>query len=412
MGYLTRSLYFLIAALFAVSAYGQDAGNQAADLRKQALDQARSERRSLLQGSDMTVLEGPIDPSRYILGPGDEFNVNILGSIQERAISLTVLPEGTVYIPLVGGISLNGLTLIEGQELIEKELSTIYKESNIEVFLSAVRNFRVYITGEIYLPGEYIANATTRMSSIIEQAENLTDWANGNVIEIRRRDGSSNTYDYWAYTFNADQGQNPTLLDGDVIFIPNRNISQGTVLLRTSESIIGYYPVTNSDNLGDFLERTGMRAVLFDWQTIQIVRRISSGNTETISLTGKKTGENEGGMDFIIKPGDSVIIPAQKQYVYVHGEVSRSGEYQWEPNRRASYYIGMAGKTDKAVQKNDFSILRSGEKQKISESDPQLLPGDVVSIPKKKFYVFKEYLEFIVPITSILISAKAIGVIK
>ena len=63
-------------------------------------------------------------PPDYIVGPDDEFLLNIYG-IQEANYKLQVLPEGSVYIPQVGLIPVNGLSV---------EAAT--KRSDVSGFLS------------------------------------------------------------------------------------------------------------------------------------------------------------------------------------------------------------------------------------------------------------------------------------
>ena len=56
-------------------------------------------------------MEKPINPEQYLVGPGDQFLVNVISSENIANYTLTVSPTGEILIPSVGIVQVNGQTL-------------------------------------------------------------------------------------------------------------------------------------------------------------------------------------------------------------------------------------------------------------------------------------------------------------
>src|SRR5208337_1843912 len=57
----------------------------------------------------------------FTLGPGGRLEVEILGNRSSRAVS-SVGPDGKIYLYLLAGMNVWGLTLAETRDLLQKEL--------------------------------------------------------------------------------------------------------------------------------------------------------------------------------------------------------------------------------------------------------------------------------------------------
>ena len=58
-------------------------------------------------------MEKPINPEQYLVGPGDQFRVNIISSDDISIYTLIVSPSGDVLITNVGIVHVNNLTLAD-----------------------------------------------------------------------------------------------------------------------------------------------------------------------------------------------------------------------------------------------------------------------------------------------------------
>jgi len=382
-----------------------------AEKPKTRLEKLRQSRELSQINPVRSVLEGPIDPETYPLGPGDELFISIWGTVLEDEIPLVVLPEGVVNIPGSGAVSVKNMTLKQAERFLADRLSGLYQANRITVALVNIRTFKVYVTGEVELPAEYNANITTRASSLIEQALGLTQWADGRAIEIRRRDGTTQRFDYVEYLLKGDQKNNPTVIDGDVIFVPAANFSQGVILLRSGNETVRYYQYYKDESIYEFMKRANLGSLPLDWANAAIARRSAAGGTETIKLAGAPLRNGEF-LAVTLEPGDIITVPTLRQYVFVGGEVKNPGGIPWEPDRTASYYVGTAGKTSAAVSGNKMTVISENEKKDYSGTDPVIYPGDIITVPKRRLLQLTDYLNFIAPVTSLVIAAKAVGWIK
>ncbi len=102
--------------------------------------------------------------SDYILGPGDSLIVDIL-DIPEYSGIFTIGPDGTLYLPRLRSLYVEGLTVDELRLFLESQYSVYVINPEVYVSPAAYRPVRVYIGGEVNRPGYYYLSGT---SSILE----------------------------------------------------------------------------------------------------------------------------------------------------------------------------------------------------------------------------------------------------
>ena len=351
------------------------------------------------------ALGGPIDATKYRIGPNDELIVTIIGNTPEITIPLVVLPEGMVSIPDIGNASLNGLTLAESRIEIISLVKKLYPESNISVILKSLRVFTVRLTGVINEPGIRYANATWRVSDVLDQAGGFRKWADTRSVEIRHRDETVEKFNYRDYIKFGHQENNPLLRDGDEVYIPGSDFSQGSIFVQNPIDISRFYPYFKNETLIDFLRYEDIITDQIDLANSVIVRSNEIGFPDTIKLSINQ-------LNFQLQPDDVLILPNLQNLVYVDGEVSTPGSVDWVIDRPASHYVGIAGRTSDAAGMSKIVVTRRNTKEKIKGGDPIIFPGDHIYVPKKKHLIVKEWFDFLSPVISIILAAKAIGVIK
>ncbi len=146
-------------------------------------------------------------PVKYTLRPGDNLYVKVssldkqindmftggannsnAGSVNEMGLyinSFTVNENGFVMIPVLGEISVQGLTVEETQKAFTKRCDEFLKNSVVVVKLTS---FRFSIIGEVYRPGTYlITRENFNIFEAISQGGDLKDYANRTDIRIIRK---------------------------------------------------------------------------------------------------------------------------------------------------------------------------------------------------------------------------------
>ncbi len=127
------------------------------------------------------------------------FNLGTTSSVQAGNVSnldpsltangFLVDEKGLIQLPLVGSVSVNGLTTAEAREQIQNKLKPYLKEPVVSIRLV---NFRISVLGDVSRPGVYpISNERVNVSEALSLAGDLTITAErNNVLLVREIDGN------------------------------------------------------------------------------------------------------------------------------------------------------------------------------------------------------------------------------
>ena len=137
--------------------------------------------------------------------------------------SVIVRPDGGVSFPLVGDILAAGKTPDELRQEITQALQAFIPDAVVTVSLLELRGLRIYVTGQVRNPGQFLVGRYVDVLQAITLAGGLTPFANRNNISIRRREGDREV----VYDFNYNQvskgnqlDQNIVLKADDVVVVP------------------------------------------------------------------------------------------------------------------------------------------------------------------------------------------------
>lgn len=93
--------------------------------------------------------------SGYILGPGDALQVELL-DVPEYSGVFSIGPDGTLYLPRLRALYVEGLTVDELRYFLEQQFRTYVKAPQVYVRPVVYRPVSVYLGGEIRRPGYYL----------------------------------------------------------------------------------------------------------------------------------------------------------------------------------------------------------------------------------------------------------------
>ncbi|XGV98115.1 MAG: SLBB domain-containing protein [Leptolyngbya sp. BL-A-14] len=174
----------------------------------------------------------------YLLGGGDRVKLDFF-NVPEFSGEYQVLPNGTINLPQVGAVVVQGRNLKQASQLIGNRYAAVLQRPVVTVSLLAARPINVAIAGEINRPGSYTIPAiapndgnTPNLTRIIQLAEGITQAADLRKVQVRRlrtsNTGAPNasetlTVDLWQLLQTGNVQQDLQLRDGDSIFIPPTN---------------------------------------------------------------------------------------------------------------------------------------------------------------------------------------------
>ena len=200
------------------------------------------------------ALEGSIDATRYIVGPGDRLRVELWG-LQETQAELEVTAEGSLVVPRAGVFEAAGQTLASLRAAVEKRLHALYPRLVSSLTLSRPRTFAVHVTGAVARPGTYPAMPSTRVSALLPKAGGALPWGSLRRVEIRRRGQVAPIIaDLARFALLGQLDADPLLLDGDTLYVPPRAL---TVEISGGVRRAGSYELTESRTLAELLQLSG-----------------------------------------------------------------------------------------------------------------------------------------------------------
>jgi polysaccharide export outer membrane protein len=106
----------------------------------------------------------------YILGPGDSLQVELL-DIPELSGTFSIGPDGTMYLPRLRALYVEGLTVEELRYFLTQQFKTYVKNPQLYVRPVRYRPIRIYVGGEVKRPGYYTLSGSQELRSLSEQAE-------------------------------------------------------------------------------------------------------------------------------------------------------------------------------------------------------------------------------------------------
>jgi polysaccharide export outer membrane protein len=165
--------------------------------------------------------------SAYTLGPGDVVNIDIF-RVSQYGGAHEVLVDGTLNLPLVGTVNVNGLTLEAAADVLSDRYGQYLRYPIVTLSLATRRPLQIGIAGEVSRPGSYLVSQngtqTPRLSQLLETAGGITQAADLQQVQVRRlQDNGENqliTVNLWDLVQNGNINQDITLRDGDSVFIP------------------------------------------------------------------------------------------------------------------------------------------------------------------------------------------------
>ena len=124
-------------------------------------------------------------PQNYVLGPGDEVNVDIWGNTQE-SITLPISPDGTITINDIGIIQLGGLTVSQAKAKLKRVIGPRFLDSKIELTLGQTRTITINVMGEVKVPGTYTVSAFSTVFNALYMAGGPNDIGTYRVMSSRQ----------------------------------------------------------------------------------------------------------------------------------------------------------------------------------------------------------------------------------
>ncbi|MFA5403569.1 MAG: SLBB domain-containing protein [Ignavibacteria bacterium] len=305
-------------------------------------------------------VEGVVDANKYIVGQGDMFSLGLYGYLNQ-ILPLTVSIEGTIIVPSVGEIDVNGYSLKKAKEKVVQAVKKRYYSSDVSFTLVQPRTFLIQVSG--LTQGTYVVTSLSRASQVLSeilfdtlnyqrrleekkglQSEEEMNPFSFRNIELKRKDGSIVKVDLYKFFATREDKYNPYLREGDLLKIPNSNMNRNCVSVNGAVQLQGNYEYTKDDDLETVIGLGRGFDTYAEPDSIVLYRPSELAKSfDVINLSYEKD------KNFKINVFDRVFVKYKSDYkrmisVQVMGEVLRPGTYPITfKNTRLRDVIEMSG---------------------------------------------------------------------
>lgn len=333
-------------------------------------------------------------PPSYVLGAGDEVVVTVWGETQLYH-RLTVNREGNIYIPDVGPVAAQGLTIVQFRDKLLKRMSGIYSSlvdgaakanTFLDVSLARLKTIQVFVLGEVRKPGGYALSSMSGVLHALYLAGGPTGDGTLREVQVIRKGGAPEVVDVYAYILEGDKSKDGPLTDGDIVFVKpaGRRVALTGQVLRPA-----IYEMKEGENLGDLLTLAG--GVRFDAYTDRI-------HVERIVPFGRRREFARDVLDYdlrfddlkallqssqVMENGDIVtvygIADRPENRVIITGNVNKPGRFEFHQGMRVADLLRAADSlklSTFAERATVFRLLPNLRKEVIGFNAHKALEGD------------------------------------
>ncbi|KMK63819.1 polysaccharide biosynthesis/export family protein [Puniceibacterium sp. IMCC21224] len=186
---------------------------------------------------------GPAAAQGYGVKPGDTLRIEVL---EDPSLNRTVLvaPDGRISVPQAGSLRASGRTVEAIQSDLTGRLASAFAATpNVYVSLEQLRPrdpyvartpeeppvIGIYILGEANKPGLIEVAPGTTVLQMFAMMGGFTKFAATKRIQLRRTDTATHTENVYSLNYPAieagkDRNGLTSLMDGDVIVVPQRRL--------------------------------------------------------------------------------------------------------------------------------------------------------------------------------------------
>lgn len=241
----------------------------------------------------------------YRLGPQDRFQIQIWNraEIEHDWRPVTVTGDGAVFVPLLGDVAVDGLTVTE----VVRKLTGLYDAFIIgpQVYIEMMEynSRQVTVIGEVNAPGRYALKGAVSLTEMIAEAGGVNKDAAAIVRLIREREGQAvpDVFDINIAKINeGDARENVEILPDD------------TIIVLTNKNIVYVSGMVKTEGFVDWEE--GMTAVEAVILAGGLAEGHAGGHAKVYRTDGNTTVEHRVNLKkqterFLLQPGDIIKVP-------------------------------------------------------------------------------------------------------
>ncbi len=277
-------------------------------------------------------------PNDYVLGPGDEVQIQVYGD--ENYVSKSFITRnGQAVFRDIGPVTLAGLSLEAAKELLEKKVTTTLLGSEVYVSLGQLRSISIYILGSAFKPGSYTVSSLSTLTNALFVSGGVDTNGSLRNIQVKRNGKVVSTFDFYELLLEGDTSFDVRLQQGDTIFIPT---FETTARVMGEFKRTGLFEIKSGDTLSDLIKYAGgIKPGKGSLSEIEL---------NSIEGSARKRIKLQPGDDLLsykIKDGDNVAVRSSSLdevgYIELSGQFKFPGMYTVNRGETLSQVMKRAG---------------------------------------------------------------------
>ena len=273
----------------------------------------------------LVLIAPPVSAQQpYVLGAEDIIEVAVYGQPDLTRV-VTVLPDGTIALPLVGTIVAGGLSVDDLTRELVRAYSLYIRNPQVSIVVKEFRKISVSVLGQVVRPGIYALRPGATVLEALSAAGGLTENASVTEARLVRASGENQPLALDDLLIRQDMQYNVALQPGDTLLVPEELNSRFFVLGDVGRP--GVYVLRGDVSVLQALAMAGgpMQRGVATPTTIHIVRRSGAppqlpaavGKVEKLPNNGMLISLNlqaviqQGDLsrDMLVQPGDILVVP-------------------------------------------------------------------------------------------------------
>ena len=213
-----------------------------------------------------------------VVSPGTVLKITVYEHDDLTSV-VQVTEDGTVVLPLIGKVQVNGMTIPQVTAKLTAELADGYiNKPQVNVFVQNFRNRKVTVLGQVNRPGLQEFSGQATLLEIISAAGGLAADA-GDTVSIKRMENDKEkmiTIDLKSLVTSGDLSQNIQVQENDSIYVSK----SGMCFITGQVEKPGSYPCNSETTVLKFVALAGGFTGKASKSGIRIVRIIENKETK------------------------------------------------------------------------------------------------------------------------------------
>lgn len=256
---------------------------------------------TLLMAVILLLITLPACADEYVIGEGDLLKISVYDN-PDLTTDTRVSGDGKITLPLIGEITVTGMTAAAAQKSIADKLSDGYiRKPQVSVFITEYKSKKVTTLGEFTKPGLVELRGNSTLMEVISNAGGITVNASDTLIvkrKILKPDGPGEdlaiVVDLNRLLEKGDISTNIMVKDGDSIYVPRAAFIYVSGEVKTP----GAYKVTKG--------LTVLRSITLAGGFTQ---KAAKNSTTIVRKSGNGEFSIEARMEDLVMPDDIIVVP-------------------------------------------------------------------------------------------------------